>query len=207
MLECNNKDSVCSTILSYIDKTPILIPVSITALIAVVGVILTLISLRSSYKLARTKNSLDFEKAIEDSTRYSKSHAEIASFKSNTNQDTNALRAIAKEPEIDYTAYKAASDILNWWERGANGIKCKAYREDVLYKVYCSEVLNIGNYLIPFIEQRRTTRNNPYIFKEFIWLRKRWARKRRRQDTLTLKQIIVCFLSAITTFSIFQLLL
>jgi hypothetical protein len=207
LIECNIKDSVCSTILSYIDKNPILIPASITALIAVIGVILTLISLWSSYKLARTKNSLDFEKAIEDSPRYSTSHSEIASFKSQTNQDVNALRAIARNPEVDYKAYKAASDILNWWERGANGIKCKAYREDVLYKVYCSEVLNIGNYLIPFIEQRRTTRNNPYIFKEFIWLRKRWARKRRAQDIFTLKKIAIYFLSAIATFTVFNFLL
>ncbi|AZQ85890.1 DUF4760 domain-containing protein [Colwellia sp. Arc7-635] len=201
MLNCSDKDSLCTTILSHIDQTPVLIPASITAVIAVFGIMLTVISLRSSYKLARTKNSLDFEKAIEDSTRYSKSHIEIASFKNQTNLDVSALKAIANDPKLDYEAYKAATNILNWWERGANGIKCKAYREDVLFKVYCSEVLNISNYLMPFIEQRRDTRNNPYIFKEFIWLNKRWSRKRSRQKTFKPSKILTVFIIATLTFT------
>ena len=141
--------------------------------------------MRANFHLARSKNALDFEKNLENSKEYANHQSQLISFRNNSNHDSSALISLAKDNSIDPDAYIAAIELLNWWERGANGIRCKVYRDDVLHKVYCSHLINLANYLEPFIIQKRIERKNQYIFIEIIWLKKRRERKRKYQNFLT----------------------
>lgn len=118
------------------------------------------------------------------------------SFKNNASDDQLAIIALAKKPQIDIKAYNAANELLNWWERGANGIRCKVYRDDVLRKVYCSHLINLGTYLEPFIRQKRIERGNRHIFTQFLWLRDRWLKHRQSQTChlSVIKKVIIVFI-------------
>ncbi|MFT4926416.1 MAG: hypothetical protein ACI8WB_002514 [Phenylobacterium sp.] len=130
----------------------------ITTVVALFGSIVAILSLRANSHLARSKNALDFEKSLEDSSVYNTCNKQLASFRDNSNSEPSAILLIAKKPEIDYEVYDAAIELLNWWERGANGIRNKVYRNDVLRKLYCSHFINLSTYLEPFIIERRKQR-------------------------------------------------
>jgi len=127
-----------------ISKKPIFLPALITSIVAIIGGFVGILSLIANSNLARSKNALDFEKNLEDSKKYDIHHQQLISFKRNSNDDKSAIIDLAKNPDIDIKAYEAAIELLNWWERGANGIRCKVYRDDVLRKVYCSHLINLG---------------------------------------------------------------
>ena len=177
---CEMSLDTSNLIVCYVENFPHLIPTVITACIATIGSILAFFSLRANYLLSRSKNAIDFEKALEDSDGYKASLDELSSFKSTTMSEPLALIDLAKNPKSDPKAYESALYILNWWERGANGIKCKVYREDVLLKVYRGHLINLTEYLKPFIKERR--QHNPRVFKEIEWLTKRWEAHTRNED-------------------------
>ena len=198
-LQCTFQADILSVAECLILSHPSIIPGLLTTSIALIASVIAALSLRANYVLARSKNALDFEKALEDSNTYTEYNKQLSSFQNQTLNDSSALVELAKNPNLDLKAYYAAIELLNWWERCANGIRCKVYRDDVLRKVYCSHFLHLSSYLKPFILQRRIERKNSAIFSEFLWLSKRWQRKSYARKQRLKKKSIVVFITAVLT--------
>jgi len=158
-----------------------------------------IVAILNTRKIAKNKNSTDFETAIESSASYGKHYSRLSVF-IKTNPKKEDWINLAHSIDNDVTS--SAHILLNWWERAANGIKNDVYSENTLYDVYRGEVLHIIGSLIFFIEEVRKKQSNPRIFIGAEWLHKKWKRKKYHEEhDLTIKNLFV--ISAITIIGVY----
>ncbi len=161
-----------------IQSTPLFLPASLTFLVAVIGSLVAIVTVKKNGHFARSKNAIDFEKNVEDSSEYRGYISDLLSFRQQTNDDVVAIKRLAADRSIDNEAYIAVQEVLNLWERCGNGVRCDVYSEKVLRRVYRGHLINLMAYLKPFIDESRVRKNNPYIYREMAWLARRWKRSR-----------------------------
>ncbi len=172
--------------LCLMSKDPKIIPMYIACFVAMLSMIAAVIAINNTRKLARNKNAIDFETALENSTTYDEYFYKLEDFMARIKKDGKSLDTELKLVALNkkHSDYRPIQELLNWWERGANGINSKVYEDTILYKVYCTEVLSLFKTVKPFIETRRTI--NPKAFVEYESLVNIWA-KRKKKETRWLK--------------------
>ena len=182
------------------EVTPLFLPATITAVLTVIGVLVAFITLRANSHFHRSKNAIDFEKTLEETEQYRVYIDHISSYRKQTSSDSMALKQLVAQPSIDREEHLAIMEALNVWERCANGIRCKVYKEKVLRKVYCTHVIRLIDYLIPFIDAYKINSQNTYVFEQVQWLHKRWKRRRKYEDYNFMKDVIVASVTALIFF-------
>ncbi|WP_339118847.1 DUF4760 domain-containing protein [Halomonas sp. BMC6] len=102
---------------------------------------------------ARSKNTIDFEAALEDSDSYNDSFERVK--KIVAKRDKYPIAGWAEDDEANSDDTKAIKTVLNYWERASNGVRKDVYDSDFLYDIYGTHVLNLHKFLLPFIRKVR----------------------------------------------------
>ncbi len=151
----------------FLKENPLLFPATLAVFVAVIGIF-------KQRQTARDKNSIDFESSLELSGDYEESwevfHVAAA------NRLDAPLEAFADIEKYGTREDKAIRYILNWWERGANGIERKIYDDSYLYDSYKTHVLTIQTLLSPYIKvvQQRA----PSAYEKFNKMALKWRQRR-----------------------------
>lgn len=128
---------------------------------------------------ARSKNTVDFEAALEDSDSYNTSYERVK--KIVAKRDKYPIAGWAEDDEASSDDAKAIKTVLNYWERASNGVRKDVYDSDFLYDIYGTHVLNLHKFMLPFIRKVRQG-DQPKAFEQFLALSENWRVKRQAEE-------------------------
>lgn len=146
---------------------------------ALLGGAIAIIGIVKQRQTARSKNTIDFEAALEDSNSYNSSYAKVQ--KIVAKKDNYPVMKWAGEDKVNSDNAIAIKTVLNYWERASNGVRKDVYDSDFLYDIYGTHVLNLHEYLLPFIEEVREKRQSK-AFENFLALTENWLVKRQSEQ-------------------------
>jgi len=136
-------------------------------LAVIAGVVVALLSLRTTVSLVRRKQSSDLVFAGRNDEKFI---AGIRVFRSRAAGRIRDLAAL--ESNCDDAAN--ARYVLNYFEALAVGVRKKIYDEEILYLNYKTTLKHLMDAARPMIVATRRTQNVPSLYCEICWLAGRW---------------------------------
>lgn len=131
-------------------------------------------------RTARSKNTIDFEAALEDSEHYNKSYERVKRVVAK--REKFPIADWADDDESLSDEANSIKTVLNYWERASNGVRKNVYDGDFLYDIYGSHVLNLYKFLLPFIRRVRQDSQSK-AYEQFLIICEGWRLKRKAEDS------------------------
>ena len=157
------------------------IAILFSAFLAISGAV---ISIYFQRRTAREKNTLDFQKELQENDGYHKNILLINRLLANNREDyilgktatMDVIRTLASPELVRSDEAAALRDILNKWEQAANAIRHGLLDESYLYSSHKSSLLFMGVNFRSYIKERQ--KSNESLYVNFTWLVLKWTIKR-----------------------------
>lgn len=137
----------------------------------IVGVVVALMSLRTTIVLARRKQSSDLVFSARNDENFV---AGIRVLRAHKITDDIALLAV--QPGIRSEDAAKVRYVLNYFEAIAVGVRKNIYNEEILFLNYHTTLTHLYDSALPFIRETRRSQDIPTFFKELSWLATRWKK-------------------------------
>jgi len=156
---------------------------------AVLAVSAAAVTVFYTRKIAREKNTLDFQQSFQNDRAYARNMKIVHELSSKYSYKASAyLKRLAQEKHASTREAESIRYVLNTWEKVANAIRHGLFDEDYLYLSHKSTVLRLGVELRSFVRERQL--QNISLYTNFNWLVLRWAIRRDSfQEQATKKEL------------------
>jgi len=133
----------------------------------IVGVVIAVLSLRTTTSLTRRKQSSDLVFAGRNDEKF------IAGIRAFRARAAGNLRNL---PTLESSSDDASNAryVLNYFEALAVGVRKKIYDEEILYLNYKTTLRHLIGAAYPLIAATRTAQQVPSLYCEVCWLAQRW---------------------------------
>lgn len=142
--------------------------------ILTIGVIVAMMSIRTSRILARKKQTADMIFASSRDSELLKDVRKIADLHAATDDN---IRKYADTKMSNTDECKTIWYVLNHYEYVSVCVQAEIYDEEMLRRSWCGTVLNLYKHTRDFVDETRKSYQRPTAWQEFQWLAKRWQDK------------------------------